>query len=244
MPEGPSIVILKEALQPFKGKKITLASGNAKIDMDAISSATIKDFKSWGKQFFIILKDHAIRIHLLMFGSYSINEQTKPDRSLRLRLEFEKGAIYFYTCSVRLVELSFLESYDWSADVMSDDWNAAAAKKKLKAKPEMLVCDALLDQDIFSGSGNIIKNEVMFRIRVHPLSRVGQLPPKKLKQLIDETRNYSFDFYNWKKQFVLRKHWLMHTKKKCTACGGAILLQHLGNTNRRTFYCEHCQKLY
>ncbi|MGJ9419020.1 hypothetical protein ACHAC9_14805 [Massilia sp. CMS3.1] len=26
----------------------------------------------------------------------------------------------------------------------------------------------LLDQDIFSGVGNVIKNEVLFRIRVHP----------------------------------------------------------------------------
>ncbi len=45
---------------------------------------------------------------------------------------------------------------------MSDTWNAAAARKKLRAMPETLVCDALLDQNVFAGVGNIIKNEVLY----------------------------------------------------------------------------------
>ncbi len=84
--------------------------------------------------------------------------------------------------------------------------------------PEMLVCDALLDQNVFAGVGNIIKNEVLFRIRLHPLSKVGALPPKKLRQLVDEARRYSFDFLEWKRAFVLRKHWLAHTKRTCPRC--------------------------
>ncbi|MER3465444.1 MAG: endonuclease, partial [Chitinophagaceae bacterium] len=39
-----------------------------------------------------------------------------------------------------------------------------------------MVNDALLDQEIFSGVGNIIKNEVLYRIEVHPLSTIGALP--------------------------------------------------------------------
>ncbi|HRO68823.1 MAG TPA: hypothetical protein PK951_00545 [Chitinophagaceae bacterium] len=44
-----------------------------------------------------------------------------------------------------------------------------------------MVCDALLDQEIFSGVGNIIKNEVLYRIRVHPESLIGDIPLKKDK---------------------------------------------------------------
>ncbi|HKZ67249.1 MAG TPA: DNA-formamidopyrimidine glycosylase family protein, partial [Chitinophagaceae bacterium] len=102
MPEGPSIIILKEIVWPFKGKKILAAKGNAKIEMDSLVNKKIIDFRSWGKQFFICLKGLNISIHFLMFGSYGMNEQTKPDKSLRLGLFFDKGAIYFYTCSVRL----------------------------------------------------------------------------------------------------------------------------------------------
>ena len=36
MPEGPSIVIAKEALHSFEKKKIINATGNAKIDMSLL----------------------------------------------------------------------------------------------------------------------------------------------------------------------------------------------------------------
>lgn len=39
------------------------------------------------------------------------------------------------------------------------------AKAKLKATPDELICDALLEQDIFAGVGNIIKNEILYRVR-------------------------------------------------------------------------------
>lgn len=55
-----------------------------------------------------------------------------------------------------------------------------------------MVCDALLDQQIFSGVGNIIKNKVLFRIRVHPESVVTKLPPSKLNELVKEAKVYSF----------------------------------------------------
>ena len=101
---------------------------------------------------------------------------------------------------------------------MNDGWSTAKAKRKLKLAPKMLVCDALLDQQIFAGVGNIIKNEVLFRIYVHPKSQVGNLPTKQLNLLIKEARNYSFDFLEWKKKYVLKKHWLAHTKKTCPRC--------------------------
>jgi len=125
--------------------------------------------------------------------------------------------------------------------VMSPQWDPALARKKLRAHPDLLACDTLLDQDIFAGVGNIIKNEVLFRIRVHPLTRVGDLPAAKLRELVDQARQYSFEFYEWKKQYVLRKHWLAHTKRTCPRCGIALKKGHLGVTNRRSFYCEDCQ---
>ena len=244
MPEGPSIVILKELLQPFKGKKILEASGNSKIDIPSFINKKILDFKSWGKHFLICLPDTTIRIHFLLFGTYSVNEQTKPDRSLRLKLTFKNGSIYFYTCAIRLFEENLDDVYDWTADVMNDNWNASKAKKKLKASPEMLACDALLDQNIFAGVGNIIKNEVLFRIKVHPESLVGKLPPKQMNLLIKEARNYSFDFLEWKKAYVLKKHWLAHTKKTCVRCNIPLIKKYAGKTKRRTFFCENCQVLY
>jgi len=243
MPEGPSIVILKEQVAAFTGKKILAVSGNTKVDKDGLPGQKVVAFKSWGKHFLICLPKLTIRIHFLLFGSYSINEQTKPNP--RLHLQFANGDLYFYACSVRILTEPVDEIYDWSADVMNETWSPAKAREKLKALPEMLVCDALLNQDIFAGVGNIIKNEVLFRIRVHPESQVGALPPRKLTEMINEARIYSFDFLKWKKAFELRKHWLAHTKSICPRDHiPFIKVKHLGKTKRRAFYCGACQLLY
>lgn len=242
MPEGPSIVILKDALQPFKGKRILLATGNTSVDKEPLNNQKVTDFKSWGKHFLICFPKFTLRIHFMLFGSYSINEQTK--KNPRLHLHFSNGDLYFYACSIKVIEEEANKVYDWSGDVLNKAWDPKKARIKLKAQPDQLVCDALLDQNIFAGVGNIIKNEVLFRIRVHPENTIQSLPPRKLTELINEARNYSFDFLTWKKAFVLKKHWLIHTKKTCPRCNIPVVKTYPGKTRRRTFYCENCQVLY
>ncbi|HUQ66270.1 MAG TPA: DNA-formamidopyrimidine glycosylase family protein [Flavitalea sp.] len=244
MPEGPSLFIVKENIAPFIGKKIISANGNAKIDFSKLQGKKIHDIRLWGKQLFIIVKDVTLRIHFLMFGSYSVNEQTKPEKSVRLHIVFKKGEIFFYTCAVRELEGDLDELYDWEADVLSEKWNPTRARKKLKKIPGTMVCDALLDQQVFSGVGNIIKNEVLYRIFLHPETLIGNIPPRKLTLVINEARNYSFDFLKWKRAYVLKKHWLAHTKKTCKRCDLPFIKKYCGISQRRTFYCENCQVKY
>ena len=242
MPEGPSIILLKESVQAFKGKKLIEISGNTKVDFTSVLTQKITDFKSFGKNFFVCFRNASIKIHFMLFGSYRVND--KKETNPRLSLRFEKGELNFYACSVKLVEGDLDKLYDWTADVMNENWDPAKARKKLKAIPKALVCDALLDQTIFAGVGNIIKNEVLFRIKVHPKTKVGNLTSGKMTELIKEARQYSFDFLKWKRQYVLKKHWLVHTKKICPRDGSRIVKEYLGKTNRRTFYCNSCQKRY
>lgn len=105
---------------------------------------------------------------------------------------------------------------------MNKNFDPRKALKKLKENPDRLVCDALLDQNIFAGVGNIIKNEVLFRIRVHPENTIEKLPLSKRKLLITEAVKYSFDFLRWKKRSELKKHWLVHTKMRCPRDGKPI----------------------
>jgi endonuclease-8 len=242
MPEGPAIVILKEEVQFFKGKRIIRVEGNSKLDIQRLSGKKIVDFKSWGKHFLICFNGFTVRIHFMLFGSYRINEQ--KESAPRLRLIFKKGEINFYACSIKIFDQNADEIYDWASDVMSDLWDPKAAHEKLKAVPDMLVCDALLNQNIFSGVGNIIKNEVLFRIFLHPENRIGDLPSKKITELIEQARIYSFQFLEWKKQYVLKKNWLAHTKKICPRCNIPFIKKHCGKTNRRSFFCTNCQVLY
>ncbi|WP_341676797.1 hypothetical protein [Niveibacterium sp. SC-1] len=243
MPEGPSIVLLKEAAADFAGRKILRAEGNAKIDLALLRNRQIVVLRSWGKHFLIELPTRTIRIHFLLFGSYRIDE--RRDMAPRLSLGFAQGReLNFYSCSVRLIDAPLDEVYDWRTDVMSDAWDPALAHERLAKMPQSLACDALLDQDVFAGVGNIIKNEVLFRIRVHSLARIGDLPVKVLDDLVREARQYSFDFLEWKRRFVLREHWLAHRKRICPRCDIPLVRAKLGQRERWAYCCERCQVQY
>lgn len=242
MPEGPSLVILREQAAAFAGKTIRRVEGNTSVDKQRLAGQRIVAVRSWGKHFLLEMPDFSLRIHFLLFGSYRINE--RKDATPRLSLQFDEGELNFYTCSVKFVEEPLDSVYDWRADVMADTWDAALARKRLRAAPETLACDALLDQDLFAGVGNIIKNEVLYRIRVHPLSTVGTLPAAKVRDLVAQARQYSFDFLEWKKAFVLKQHWLAHRKSTCTRCDLPLTKAKLGKTMRQSYSCSNCQRLY
>jgi endonuclease-8 len=242
MPEGPSIVILKEEVKQFTGKKVQAVSGNSAVDIERLKGKTIKEFKTWGKHFLICFEGFTVKIHMLMFGTYRVNErkETKP----RLSMEFSKGELNFYTCSVKILEGDINLYYNWSEDVMNEDWNPKKASQSLEKLPNEMICDALLDQNIFAGVGNIIKNEVLYRCRIHPESLVGKIPFDHLTEVISECSVYSFEFLYWKKKYELKKHWQAYTKKVCLRCNLPMQRKHTGNRNRRSFFCSNCQNLY
>lgn len=246
MPEGPSLVLLKESLQPFKGKKVLHASGSQKkFDSAILNNKKITDIKTWGKRLLLCFgQDITVRIHLLMFGTCYINKR-HGTKEPRLHLQFAGNKeINFYTCSVQLLDAPPDEVFDWSADIMSPAWDPKAAIKKLKEKSEAMICDVLLDQDIFSGLGNIIKNEILFRTHIQPESKTGAIPAKKLRELVDEAVTYSFEFLEWKRHDVLKSHWEAHDKKTCPRDHVPFHKAHPGQLKRRSFWCTECQKLY
>jgi len=242
MPEGPSIVILKESVEQFAGKKVIDVAGSANIDIERLRDKKILSFKTWGKHFLICFDGFTVKIHLLMFGTYRINES--KEAVPKLSLVFPKGELNFYTCSVKLLEGDINSHYDWREDVMNENWDAENAKQNLDKIPKQKICDALLNQDIFSGVGNIIKNEVLYRTKIHPESLVGKIPNKNLKEIIKEASIYSFQFLDWKKKNELKKHWLAHTKKVCVRCDLPLEKKYTGTKKRRSFFCTNCQILH
>lgn len=243
MPEGPSLVILRELVEELnlEGKKVLKVTGTTELNKKRMEQQKVLAFKTWGKHFLICFEDFALRIHLMMFGSYRINEKknTKP----KIGFEFANAELNFYTCSLAFIEGNLNEVYDWNSDIMSDEWSNAKTIKKLKEQPDSLVCDALLDQQIFSGVGNIIKNEALYRSNIHPLNKISSLPPAKLKDLVLHTRSYAFDFLKWKKANVLNKHWEIYSQEQCPK-NHYVKKDDLGKNKRVTYFCNKCQKLY
>ena len=87
MPEGPSIVLLKELVDGFTGKAVIEVSGYSKIDQSRLLNKKISAFKSWGKHFLICFKGFSLRVHFLLFGSYRINQKKDFRRTPTFKIQ-------------------------------------------------------------------------------------------------------------------------------------------------------------
>lgn len=133
-----------------------------------------------------------------------------------------------------------------------DDAGRAAALSALRATARSLK-DALLDQGVLAGVGNIYASEALFRARLSPFLRGQQLDAKAASRLLVEVeatladavrnRGTSFSDYvdgrgergeNLAQLFVFARE-----GEPCRACGGPIRRQTQGQ--RSTFFCPRCQ---
>ncbi|HJP62698.1 MAG TPA: DNA-formamidopyrimidine glycosylase family protein [Mucilaginibacter sp.] len=243
MPEGPNLVILKGQLKPFKHRRVTAASGYAKnVDADRLKGNILKDIKTWGKHLLLQFEDFSLRVHMGLFGTYKINQPVKKNAALHL--QFGDDEVNFSIVKVQVIHEPLNKVYDWSADIMSKKWDAAKAIEKLNAKPGLMICDALLDQDIFAGSGNIIKNESLFRARIHPESLCGKIPGDKLKVLMTDVVKFSADFLKWGIKHSLSKHLEVYKQEICPRNHIPFHKKDTGKTKRGSYYCDKCQVLY
>jgi endonuclease VIII len=239
--EGPSLVILKEQLAPFVGKKVKAVSGNTSIAKELIKGKKLLRILSWGKHLLMQFDEFVLKTHFLMHGSYKINEE-REGKTPRISFQFSNGFINFYSCSVKFLEDTIENIYDWKTDVMSEEWDRKEVLKRIKSQPDEFVGDVLLDQNIFTGVGNIIRNEVLFNLKLHPMARAKELSEAQIKALADEAVDYSWKFYEWRKNFQLKKNYRIYFKSLCPECHTKNIREKTGKWNRWTFFCPSCQK--
>ena len=247
--EGPSLYLAARQLQPFRGKTVLSVAGNTKIEKERLLNKNVKIIFSWGKHLIIQFDVFALRTHFLLFGAFEaeVNSSTLTGDYIRsytprLQLDFENGSIKLFNCSVKFLETTNAKaSYDFTIDIMSPKWDSDQAFDSISAKPNAKIADLLLDQEIFAGVGNIIKNAVLWRVRIHPETEVKNIPPHKLTKLIAETKKFSLLFYKWRKVFSLRKHLDIYQKSICPRCGANVKREKTGKRNRISHFCPVCQ---
>jgi endonuclease-8 len=247
--EGPSIHLAAEQLQPFAGRRILATSGNSRIGIDRLNQSVVRDVFAWGKQLVLQFDRFALRVHFLLWGTFaatvrgvSVTGDYRRTGPPRLVLEFTNGEITMWSASLRFLDTARARDlYDFSADILSDAWNPRAALKKARRHADAEIADVLLDQNIFAGVGNIIKNEVLYRTRTSPFTRVGALSPRRLRAIVADARVFAFRFLELRRAFALRKHLEVYGRSACRRCGGKINRKVHGSRERRSFFCRICQ---
>ena len=243
--EGPPLRVIAEELASFKDKRILACSGNSKIDKECLRDQKVTKVFSWGKNLFLQFSQFSLKIHFLMFGSYRVNEE-KKGAVPRLSLVFSKATLNFYNCSVKLLGNAEVQLMcDDEIDIMSGKWSLKKVVGLMMNVRENLICDVLLDQKVFAGVGNIIKNETLFASKVHPMSIVGKVPKKDLEAVAQAAREFSKLFYDVvKKKKSLRPYLSIYGKKQCPDCGERVTVRYTGNLKRKSYFCEICQRLF
>jgi endonuclease-8 len=242
--EGTAVRVAADRLADLTGKEVLDCYGAARIGMRRLQSKKLEDVFSRGKQLLLRFDDFHVRIHFMMYGSFTI-DALKPNRSLSLALEFEGRKICFYACSVRIIEDELGPGYDEDIDITSEAWDLGKVLSLAAEKGDEMVCDVLMDQEIFAGVGNMIKNEALSRSRVHPGSLVGKIPVETLRDIVGSTRDFSMQLYEAERAGrdfgPLLK---IYRRRTCPSCGCQVTRRKTGNGGRVSFYCPSCQVLY
>jgi len=247
--EGPSIHLAAEQLRPFAGRRILQVSGNSRIGIERLRRRVVRDVFAWGKHLVLQFDTFALRVHFLLWGTFaatvrgeSVTGDYRRTGPPRLVLRFANGEITIWSASLRFLDTpSARDHYDFSVDILSDSWNPRAALRKARRHPDAEIADVLLDQNIFAGVGNIIKNEVLYRTRTSPFTRVRALQPRRLRAIVKDARVFSFRFLELRRIFALKKHLEVYGRGTCGRCGRKINRKVHGTRERRSFFCRVCQ---
>lgn len=197
--------------------------------------------------------------HLLMEGRwdvYSPAERWKrPAHTARVVLYTEYAtAVGFDIAQVDLIPTGQEQDLvgHLGPDLLGADWDSEQARKNLLADPERSIGDALLDQRLLAGIGNVYRCEVLFLARAHPLTPVGRV--KNLARIVELShRLLQVNKDRGKRVTTGDPHsreplWVYgRAAKPCLRCGTKIQLFKLAARNtgleRDCYYCPACQEM-
>ncbi len=241
MPEGPSILHLKNQLLAFKGKIVKHAGGYGKMPTAWINNKKLLDIQTWGKHILFVFANGTVRAHLGLFGGILINEKRKVNASFFL--QFAKGEINGYVVRAQKIDKPLDEVYDWRIDILSPEFDRTHVKKLLKHYADKTIDDVLMNQDVFSGVGNKIRNEALYRAVIHPESITGKIPTAKISLLVNEVVKYAKLFYRNLEKTGVNNAFQVY-KQEFAPDGSEVTMKVLPKSKRKIYFSEHQQILY
>lgn len=274
MPEGDTIFRSARTLaRALEGKLVTrfetaLAPLASVDDNSPVAGRTVEKVESRGKWLLIYFSGDLILVtHMLMSGSWHIyragERWQRPRREMRVVIgtsDFEAVAFNvpvakFYT-AMSLARSSNIPAL--GPDLLGPGFAADEAKRLLLAQPGEEIANALLNQRVMAGLGNVYKSEVLFACGVHPFRHVGTLTPPEIDCIVDRAQHFlkmntkdgaggEMVTYTGLRRTTRAadpgaRLWVYRRSgKECRRCGATIRIQRQGPGARSTYWCPVCQ---
>lgn len=255
MPEGDTVWRTAATLREhLLGRELTRCDVRvphfATVDL---TGHVVDEVLSRGKHLFIRVGPASIHSHLKMDGSWRVGRRPmRVDHRARIILEAGRGREAVSAVGVDLGVLEILErDRDGEAvahlgpDLLGEDWDPARAAANLTAGPDRPIAEALLDQRVLAGVGNVYCNELCFVS--------GHLPTAPVSAVTDAHRLVSraremlwLNRVRWNRcttgdTRAGRQLWVYRRAgQACRRCGTPI--NYDGNGERVSYWCPSCQR--
>lgn len=185
-----------------------------------------------------------------------------PDKSTRVIFTFtDKSKLFFNDQRkfgwVRLLPTVEVELLDFFQKVgpepLGADFTAEDFAERLKRRPKSNIKAVLLDQTVVAGVGNIYADESLWGAKIHPETRVQDLPAAKIRTLYTELRkiltlsiekggstdrNY-VDAEGKRGSYLKFARVFRREGQPCPRCGTTIIKTKVAG--RGTHICPQCQ---
>jgi endonuclease-8 len=277
MPEGDTIFRTARNIgraltgKPVIGFRTTFPLLTRFNDDTPLIGQTVDRVEARGKWLLIHFSGGGILTsHLLMNGRWHIYRQGErwqaPRYDMRIVIEnSEYQAVGFRVPVARMhTEKSLARDIHVALpanDLLNEEFDAEAALGRLMARPNDALADALLDQTVLAGIGNVFKSEICFVQGLHPFRAVETLTHdeaaatiasarKLLKANVLEDSGDLIVTYRGQQRRTTHASdpgaslWVYgRAGEPCRRCGEPIRRRIQGADARVTFWCPRCQPM-
>ena len=264
MPEGDTIWRAARTLDAaLAGKVVTsvvspLPAVAAAARRLRVVGQVIARVEARGKHLLVTFAGGAVlHTHQRMHGSWHLYRRGSPWRRpahhARAVIETaEAVAVCFQSPVVEMLSPAEAASHPalvrLGPDLLKDDFDPAAARRRLRERGEVEIGVALMDQTAVAGIGNVYKSEVLFLCGVSPLARVRDLDDASLERLLavareQMRRNLGPGYRRTTTSLSPERVWVYRREgEPCRRCGTLVRRVVQGEQARSTYLCPACQR--
>jgi endonuclease-8 len=249
MAEGDTILRAARRLEALVGETVAASTPNPRgraAGIERLDGRRLERVESHGKNLLLRFGDLVLHSHMGMNGSWHVYPRgarwRKPRRSAWAVLTGERQeAVQFGGPTLRLLSASRAARDPQLArlgpDILAPGFDPEAVIAAMRAEPGRGLGDALLDQTLVAGIGNIFKSEACFAARLDPWSSVGELDDEQLCAVLAAAREQMLSAVASGRHTYA----VYRARRPCANCGGRIRARGQGDANRTSYWCPRCQ---
>jgi endonuclease VIII len=243
MPEGDSLHRAARRLQVLVGERVEVETPHPRSAVkglvERLDGRRLEGVEAVGKNLLLRFEGGLVlRSHLRMTGRWRVERRGTPRSGkpwLVLRGETHE-AVLWKGAVLELVGARGAPRL--GPDILAEPPDFDTMLARMRLNPERQVGDALLDQRLVAGIGNLWKAEALWDARVSPWRRLDQVGDDELLAVLEAAHTLMRTSVEGARPMrrVYRR-----AGRACPRCGGIVHSAPQGDNARTAYWCPVCQ---